>query len=1042
MMRFIISKSLRFRFLVLAMAVALMFFGTKQVQEAPVDVFPEFAQPRVEIQVPSLGLSATEVEELVTIPLEDALNGVEGLEVMRSKSVAALSQIVMIFERGTDLLQARQLVVERLATVTPTLPTWTSPPVLMPPLSSTSRFMKIGVSSDTVSMIDLSRISYWKIRTRLLRVPGVANVMIYGERLEMYQVQVDPGRLNANGVTLDQVHQTVGETLEASLVPFASGGAFIGSGGFIDTPNQRLNVRHVLPIVTPQDLGQVTIKDHPNLRLTDVARLTIDHQQLIGDAIINDGPGLLLIVEKFPWANTLDVTRGVDEALEEMAPGLQGINIDPEIFRPATFIETSIHNLTNALILGSVLVIVVLFFFLFEWRTALISVIAIPLSLTAAGLILELRGTTINVMVLAGLIIAIGDVVDDAIIDVENIWRRLRQRRDEGGDESLASIILNASVEVRSAIVYATLLAIIVLSPVFFLEGLSGAFFRPLAVSYVLAILASMVVALTVTPALAYILMRNAPLKSRESPIVPWLQRAYGAVLTKIVQRPHFAYASVAAVAVVGVILVPRLGQELLPDFKERDFLMHWLTKPGTSQPEMARVTTQASVELRSVPGVRNFGAHIGQALLSDEPYGVYFGENWISVDPSVNYDETVDSIQAVVDGYPGLYRDVQTYLKERIREVLTGAKQAVVVRLYGDDVNVLREQADRVKAALEEVDGLASLTVELQTPIPQIEVELNLAAAQQFGIKPGDVRRASGILIAGEEAGDIFREGRAYDVQIWSTPETRNSVESVKNLMIDTPIGVPVRLGDVADVRVRATPNHIDREYQSRKIDVTANVADRDLGSVASDVQDKVRQVDLPLGYRAEVLGEAAERAAASDRLLLYGIVAAIGVFVLLQISFRSWRLAILAFVTLPSALIGGVIAAYFGSGVLSLGSLVGFLTVLGISARNGIMMINHFQHLEEEEGEPFGPGLVLRGAKERISPIMMTALATGFALTPLLLAGNVAGHEIEYPMAIVIMGGIVTATLVNLFVVPSLYLQFARPSRPSGATPASGPV
>jgi Cu/Ag efflux pump CusA len=490
------------------------------------------------------------------------------------------------------------------------------------------------------------------------------------------------------------------------------------------------------------------------------------------------------------------------------------------------------------------------------------------------------------------------------------------------------------------------------------------------------------------------------------------------------------------------VILVPRLGQELLPDFKERDFLMHWLTKPGTSQPEMARVTTQASVELRSVPGVRNFGAHIGQALLSDEPYGVYFGENWISVDPSVNYDETVDSIQAVVDGYPGLYRDVQTYLKERIREVLTGAKQAVVVRLYGDDVNVLREQADRVKAALEEVDGLASLTVELQTPIPQIEVELNLAAAQQFGIKPGDVRRASGILIAGEEAGDIFREGRAYDVQIWSTPETRNSVESVKNLMIDTPIGVPVRLGDVADVRVRATPNHIDREYQSRKIDVTANVADRDLGSVASDVQDKVRQVDLPLGYRAEVLGEAAERAAASDRLLLYGIVAAIGVFVLLQISFRSWRLAILAFVTLPSALIGGVIAAYFGSGVLSLGSLVGFLTVLGISARNGIMMINHFQHLEEEEGEPFGPGLVLRGAKERISPIMMTALATGFALTPLLLAGNVAGHEIEYPMAIVIMGGIVTATLVNLFVVPSLYLQFARPSRPSGATPASGPV
>ncbi len=458
MMRFIIKKSLQFRFLVIAISVALMYLGTRQLQNAPVDVFPEFAPPRVEIQVPSLGLSASEVEQLVTIPIEDALNGIEGLDVMRSKSVAALSAINLIFKRGTDLLLARQLVHERLATVTPTLPSWTSPPVMMPALSSTSRFMKIGVSSSTLSVIDLSMISYWKIRTRLLRVPGVSNVMIYGERLKMYQVQVEPDKLAANNLPLKAVHETVGDALDASLVSF-SDGAVIGSGGFIDTPNQRLSIRHVLPIVTPEDLGRITIKGRPDLKLTDVARLVEDHQPLIGDAIINDGPGILLIVEKFPWANTLDVTRGVDEALKEMAPGLQGINVDPEIFRPATFIQVSIGNLTNALILGSVLVMVILFFFLFEWRTALISVIAIPLSLLTAGLILDLRGTTINVMILAGMIIAVGDVVDDAIIDIENIWRRLRQRRSEGSTQSLASIILDASIEVRGAIIYATLLA-------------------------------------------------------------------------------------------------------------------------------------------------------------------------------------------------------------------------------------------------------------------------------------------------------------------------------------------------------------------------------------------------------------------------------------------------------------------------------------------------------------------------------------------------------------------------------------------------------
>ena len=694
------------------------------------------------------------------------------------------------------------------------------------------------------------------------------------------------------------------------------------------------------------------------------------------------------------------------------------------------------------MLIGSILVVIVLALFLFEWRTALISLVAIPLSLTTAGLVLYLRDATINVMVLAGLIIAVGIVVDDAIIDIENIWRRLRQRRSEGSGQSIASIILAASLEVRSAIIYATLMDVVVLMPVFFLDGLSGAFFQPLAFSYILAVLASMVVALTVTPALALILLSNAPLEHRASPIVPWLQRSYRAILARILRAPQTAYGTVAAVALVGILILPQLGSSLLPDFKERDFLMHWLTKPGTSHPEMNRITTQASIELRSIPGVRNFGAHIGQALAMDEVVGIEFGENWVSVDPSVDYDQTVDAIQSVVDGYPGLYRDVQTYLKERIREVLTGSSQPIVVRIYGDDLHVLREQAELVRDSISSVDNLRGLHIELHEDIPQVEVKVNLAAAAQHGLSPGAVRRASGILVNGEETGDIFRDGKAFEVWVWSHPEVRNSIESVAEFMIDTPLGTQVRLADIADLRVGPTPNSIERENQSRRLDVLANVSGRDLGSVVSDIEERLEQVEFPLEYHAELLGEARERSIAQNRLFIYGIAAAIGVFFLLQAAYGSFRLAILSFVTLPSALVGGVLAAYLGDGVISLGSLVGFLTVLGIAARNGIMMINHFQHLERYEGEAFGPDLIIRGAQERIAPIMMTALSTGLALIPLVIAGSLPGHEIEHPMAVVILGGLVTSTLLNLFIVPPLYMRFAKGFFPHRGGESSQPA
>lgn len=474
------------------------------------------------------------------------------------------------------------------------------------------------------------------------------------------------------------------------------------------------------------------------------------------------------------------------------------------------------------------------------------------------------------------------------------------------------------------------------------------------------------------------------------------------------------------------------MGSSLFPTFKERDFLMHWISQPGTSAEEEYRISQRGCEEFLKVPGVLNCGTHIGQAFAADEIVGVNAGEHWISIDRHADYDQTLAAVQNVVEGYPGLHRDVQTYLKERIEEVLTGASEPILVRVYGDDLNALREQAQRVKSILDGIPGTEDPHVSLEVEVPQITVTVDLASAQKYGLKPGDVRRAAATLVAGEEVGDVFRDGRAYDVQVWSTPATRSSVTSIENLPIDTPSGQRVRLADVAAVKLQATPNQIDRTNGSRRVEVGAFLAQgADMGIVVSRLQNRLHTLELPAGYSLQLLGEYTEREAATNRLLIFAVAALALILLLLQTSFRSWRLAILSLLTLPIALVGGVMAAYISGGVLSLGSVVGFLTVMGIAARNGILLINHCQHLEKNEGETFGRALVLRGAGERLSPILMTTLATGLALVPLVVMGAVPGHEIEHPMAVVILGGLVTSTLLNLFIVPSLYLRFAKSKR-----------
>ncbi len=1018
-MRWLVSTALRLRVAVTALAVLLMVAGLESVRKAPLDVFPEFAPPLVEIQTEGPGLSTSEVESLISVPIENSMNGILSLTTVRSKSVLGLSSVVMYFEQGTPLMQARQLVQERLATVAPQLPAAARPPVMLSPLSSTSRVLKIGVTSTRLSQVELTTLARWVMRPRLMAVPGVANVAIWGQRDRQIQVLVDPERLRNHNISLDEVVRVSREAVQPA------------AGGFVDTPNQRIAVTHAASVHTAADLSRVPVafRGGSPIELGQIAEVVEGHPQPIGDAVINDGPGLLLIVEKQPTGNTLAVTRDVEEVLEALRPGLKDVEIDSTIFRPATFIEMSFDNLNHALLWGCLLVAAILVAFLFEWRTAAISLTAIPLSLITAAFVITRQGGTINTMVLAGLAIALGEVVDDAIIDVENITRRFRLNRAAGNPESPFQVVLKASLEVRSAVVYASLIVILVFLPVFFLEGLAGAFFRPLAYSYMLAVLASLVVALTLTPALSLLLLPGAPERRKEPALVRWLKGLYRLILPPLLRRPRRALAAMVAIFALTVAVVPFLGEEFLPNFQEYDFLMHWVEKPGTSLEAMQRITVRASRELRSIPGVRNFGAHIGRAEVADEVVGPNFTELWISLDPKVPYKETVAQIQEVVNGYPGLYRDLLTYLKERIKEVLTGGSAAVVVRLYGPGLDELRAKAQEVARTIQNVPGVADLQVEQQTLVPQLVVRVRPEESRRFGLTGGEIRRAATTLVRGTKVGEIYEDQKIFDVAVWGVPKTRLDSEAIRVLRIDTPSGANIPLGDVADISFEPTPNLIAHEKSSRKIDVSFNVKGRDLGAVAREAERRVLELPFERGYHPEFLGEYAARQESRQRLFALAGVSLLCIMLILFSDFQSGRLTLLIMISLPFALVGGVLGAWASGGILSLGSLVGFVTVLGIAARNGIMMISHYRHLETVEGERFSEELVLRGSEERLAPILMTALATALALLPIVVTGSKPGQEIEHPMAVVIVGGLLTSTLMNLLLMPVLYFRFGTP-------------
>lgn len=1056
MMRWLIGSSLQFRLLVAVIAAVVLFFGITQVRDMPVDILPEFSRPYVEIQTEALGLSAEEVEAMITTPLEaDMLNGAPWVDEIRSESISGLSSIKLYFEPGTDMLDARQVIQERLVQAY-ALPSVSKPPVMLQPVSSSNRTMKVGLTSDEMSLIEMSVLARWTIRPRLMGVPGVANVSIFGQRERQLQVQVDPQRLAENDVTLDQIISTTGNSLWVSPLTYLDA-SVPGTGGFIDTPNQRLTIQHISPITNAEELSRVVIEG-TDKRLGDVANVVEDHQPLIGDAIVNDEPALMLVVEKFPGASTLKVTRGVEEALDALRPGLSGLEMDSTLFRPATFIENSMQNLTKALMVAAALIAVAIVIFLANWRCGLIGVVSIALSVLTAGLVLYITGTSLNMLVIAGMLIALGAVIDDSVTCMQNIVRRLRERRENlGSDERLSWMVREATVEMQGPLLYATVIMLLAVSPVIFMQGISSAFFQPMIYAYALALICSLVVALTVTPALTLMLFHRARLDADESPIAVGFRNTYNRIISPLLRTAGPATAVGVALVAAAILLIPQVRQEsIFPQFRETNLLISLDAPLGTSHPAMSKMAAMVSRELRAIDGVKNVSGHIGRAICSDEVSDVNSCEMWVSLDPGVGYEATLEAIHQVVEGYPDYDCDVETQLGDRVIEEINGEGNGLVVRVYGNDLKVVCGKAEEVKRLLAKIGGVYSPEIEYPEEASRIEIEPDLEKCQANGIRPGDVRRQASVLLSGIGVGSLFDKQKIFDVVVWGTPEIRKDTSSVGGLLIDTPVNGVVALRELADVRVVVGPVVIQREAVARYVDVVAETRGRDLAAIGKDVKDGLTKIDYPLEYRAELMGQSAERMAIQQRIFAYAVAALIGIYLLLQAACGSWGLAALMLAMLPLSLVGGLVAVYLDNGLVSFGSLFGFLTVLSIAVRNGIVLVRRYQALalkssaravDPEHAQfrggywqemPFDdertvdgritPEVVLQGTRERFVPIVLTALATALAFAPIVYYGNIAGLEILYPMAIVVLGGLVSATLVNLFVLPALYL-FIKP-------------
>lgn len=1032
MLQAFVKFSLRFRGIVLLLAALVLFYGCFVAFHSKLDVFPNFVPPQVTVQTEAPGLPAAQVETLVTRPVETALNGLSNLESLRSESIQGLSVITVMFKEGTEILPARQLAAEKLAELSGVLPAGVKAPKMSPLVSATMDLLKIGLVSDTRSPMELRTFADWTLKPRLLAVPGVAKCSAFGGDVRQWQVQVHPNLLRGHNLALTDVLNAARQ---------ASG---VRGAGFVENEVQRVVIQTEGQSLTADQLANIVVTTSTNgvpVRLKEVATVAEGAEPKFGDTLVMGRPGVLLTMSSQYGANTMEVTTALEAALAELQPVFEreGIKLYPRLHRPASFIENSISNINHSLLLGGVLVAIVLFLFLGHFRTAIISLTAIPLSLLAAIITLDRLGVSLNTITLGGLAIALGEVVDDAIIDVENILRRLRENESLAQPRPVLGVILNASLEVRSAVVYATFIVVLVFVPVLTLTGLQGSFFAPLAMSYIFAILASLVVALTVTPAMTCFFFGKGAGRVTTPRLQVWLRCRYERLLTTVSGRPGLLIGAVAVLCLLALSRLPFLGGEFLPEFREGHFVLQVSAAPGTSLPEMLRIGGQISEQLLKNPHIATVEQQVGRAEQGEDPWGTHRSEFHVELKklPGEVEEKVGDEIRAVLQNVPGIQFEVMTFLGDRIGESISGETAPVVVDIFGDDLDALDTAALQVANALASVPGASEVQLKAEPGAPQISVRLDNERMMELGFRPLEVLDSIQTACQGSVVGQVYEGNRVADLVVILDAENRRDAATVGELPLRNASGLTVPLQQMAQVERAGGRFSILHDGARRRQTVTCHPIGRDVSSFVAEAKRIIpAKVKLPRGVYLEYSGAAEAQRAATRQLLLHSAIAGIGILMLLYVAFGNWRNLILVLANLPFALVGGVLAVYltgvFGEGGLTMGSLVGFVTLFGITTRNGIMLLSHYEHLVKQDGMTWNLATATLGASERLVPILMTALVTSLGLLPLALGSGEAGREIEGPMAIVILGGLVTSTVLNLLVLPTLALRYGRFNSP----------
>ena len=1023
MLNAVVRTAIRLRGVTIALACVLAGYGLYALGQSRLDVFPEFAPPLAVIHTEAPGLSSEQVETLVTQPIENALGGTIGLSRLQSKSLPGLSVVTLVFDDGTDLYRARQLAAEQLAAVAGALPAGVRAPALLPLTSSTSVAMVIGLSSDQRTSMALYDVARWTVKPRLLSLTGVGDVIVFGGEVRQFQIEVDPRKLQRYALSIDDV---------LAAARRATG---VRGAGYVETANQRIVVHSEGQIATAQQLAQVPVADRgaAPVRLGDVARVVSAPAPAVGAASIGGRPAVMLVIESQYGADPMVVTQGVEKVLAGLAPVLarEQVVVHPDVFRPADFITAAIGHLRGALLLGGVLVVAVLFLFLLDVRTAFISATAIPLSLLTAVVVLNHFGVSLNTMTLGGLAIALGEVVDDAIVDVENIFRRLRQNQALVQPLAPARVVLKASMEVRSAVVYATFIVVLVFLPVVTLSGVAGRLFAPLGIAYILAILASLAVALTVTPALACVLLTRAPLReSKPRPILA-LEARYLRLLTAVEGRARAWMAALALLCVAAIAALPFFSASFIPTLKEGAYIVHMAAAPGTSLAESMRIGREVTGALQKVPGVRLVAQRAGRATGVVDPVGVNTSEFEVALAPlsGAQQDRALAGIRAELGKFPGLTTSVNTFLKERIDETISGYTAPVVVDIFGDDLDLLDRKAQEIAQVLARLPGAIGVGVPSPPGTPQLVVRLRPADLARLGFRAVDVLDALRAALEGVTVAQVFEGSQVHDVTVRLDFPGRADPARIGELALRSPRGVTVLLRELADIAQSDGRSQIQHRGGQRVQTVTASVNGRAVGDFARQAQTSVAsQVAFPRGTYAVFGGEAQAQQRSQRDLWVNSGLAGAGIVLLLFMALRSTRSLLLVLANLPFALVGGVFAVLLTGGNLTLGSLVGFVTLFGITLRNSIMLVSHYQHLVLREGLAWNADTARLGASERLLPILMTAIVTGLGLLPLALSSGAPGNEIEGPMAVVILGGLATSTILNLLALPVLAARFAR--------------